>query len=285
MLFRSERAPYLDQIPGGLLPPHDFEVIAANARPDNYLALVYLDVDKLGRFFENIDPLPPETYRKHSLHIRDSVEEGVLAGCRAASVATPAGSSAPFEILLLGGDDAIIMLTAQAVFAFLRQFREVFREMLPCLSFSAGVVWAHHHLPIAQYVHHAKSLLRSAKAEGGGRIDYLVVSESMVRGLEDRSTERTLRPYSLEDFASLSDTIRNWKQADFPSNKVHQLYPLAFEGEDQGTLDFLYWISRLKPHHHAAACGFFKQGLWQRQPRHATGAADLAELWDFVEGT
>jgi hypothetical protein len=176
-----------------------------------------------------------------------------------------------------------VILAAQGVHPFLRKFREVFREKLPDLTFSAGVVWAHHHLPIAQYTFHAKKLLRSAKAKGGGRIDYLVVSESMVSGRDEYSDLRTLRPYSFEDFDHLVETIVAWKGEDFPSNKAHQLYPMAFEEESQGTLDFLYWISRLERRHRDAACRFFQQGLWQQQPWRATGAADLAELWDFVE--
>ena len=279
---RSEHAPYLDEIGTGLKPPRDFEAIAETARPESYLGLVYLDVDQLGRYFDNIDPLPPELYRRHSLRIQSTVKDGVIAGCRAACETGTIGSAAPFEILLMGGDDAVVMLAAQLVFPFLKRFREVFQRELTALTFSAGIVWAHHHLPISQYVHHARRLLRSAKAEGGGRVDYLVVSESMVRE-RDESARHTLRPYTLEGFDNLYGTIRDWKGARFPSSKAHQLYSMAFEEEDQGALDFLYWLSRLEEHHRAAACRFFGQDFWQRQPRRATGAADLAELWDFVE--
>lgn len=279
---RSEHAPYLNEIGPGLKPPHDFGAIARAARPENYLALVYLDVDQLGRYFDGIEPLPPEVYRRHSLHVQRTVQEGVLAGCRAACKTAAVGSTAPFEILLIGGDDAVVMLAAHMVFPFLIGFREVFQRELAALTFSVGIVWAHHHLPISQYVHHAKRLLRSAKAEGGGRVDYLVVSESLIRE-RDKSARHTLRPYTFEGFDNLHGTICDWKEASFPSSKAHQLYSMAFEEESQGMLDYLYWLSRLEERHRTAACRFFGQDFWQRQPRRATGAADLAELWDFVE--
>ena len=278
----GQRALYLDEVSPGLRPPPDFEIMAAQARPENYLALVYIDIDRLGRFFEEIHPLAPEDYRKHSMHIRDTIKKGVIAGCQSACATTPVDSCAPFEIILLGGDDAILMLVAQAVRPFLRSFREIFQERLPNLTFSAGVVWAHHHLPIAQYTYHAKDLLCSAKAGGGGRIDYLVVSESMVRG-RDKGSRRTMRPYSFEDFDNLFKTIAALKRQGFPSNKAHQLYAMAFAEESQGALDYLCWFSRLEPSHRSTVCRFFPQGLWQEHPRRATGAADLAELWDFVE--
>jgi len=280
----SERAPYLDEIAKGLKPPQDFEEIAEAARPDGYLALVYLDVDRLGRFFEGIDPLPPELYRYHSLHIRKSVREAVIEGCRATCATGPADGTARFEVLLLGGDDAIVVMASQYVFEFLRRFRKAFGSKLPNLTFSAGVVWAHHHLPVSQYVYHAKKLLRSAKAAGGNRVDYLVVSESMVRGLEGRKRERTLRPYEFPGFEGLAETIRAWKADGFPSNKVHQLYGMAFHETNQASLDFLYWISRLEERHKNLACNFFREGIWREKPWRSTGAADLAELWSFVEG-
>ena len=278
----SERSPYLDQIAPGMEAPEELGAIAAQSRPENYLAMVYLDVDKLGSYFERVGPLTTDSYRVLSLKIRNSVEAGVIEGCRRASKG--AGSVAPFEILLLGGDDAVVVMAAQAVRPFLNGMSEVFARELPDLTFSAGIVWAHHKLPVAEYLRHAKKLLRSSKAAGGCRVDYLIVSESMVKGLEERSWDRTLRPYPLQELEGLFGAIAGWKGAGFPSSKAHQLYAMAYEEEAQGTLDYLYWLSRLESEHRGLAQRRFMGGLWEKTPRGwATAAGDIAELWDFVE--
>ena len=272
----------LKEIAPHLIPPKDFDSIAEKSRPDGYLGMVYVDVDRLGRYFEEKKPLTAAKYRSESLRIRDAIKYSVFAGCRAASEACGESSTAPFEVLLLGGDDAIVMLASQAVFPFLRRFREEFHTGIADLSFSAGVVWAHRQLPIAQYIHHAKKLLRNAKADGGARIDYLIVSESMVRERTGNGAE-THRPYSFESFEKLVETVGAWKKTGFPSSKAHQLYAMAFEERTQATLDFLYWTSRLELHHREQARLFFAEGFWKFEQRHATAGADLAELWDFVE--
>ena len=292
---QSSSSPFLGRIGSLLSPPRrleapeDFGGIGALSRPENYLGFIYIDVDKLGRFFDRLPQFDPAHYRRTSLLIKNTVETAVIEGCAAASEATESGGTAPFEILLLGGDDAMLVTSAQAVFPFLKKFRKSFQDSLaaeaPSLTFSAGVVWAHSHLPISQYVWLAKQLLRSAKAAEGDKdkLDYLIASESMVAGLANRDRTRTLRPCTFDDFDRLSGEIRKWKRSGFPSSKAHQLYPMAFEEKPQGTLDFLYWLSRLEKSHRELACEFFKYGFWPKEPYQHTQGADLAELWDFVE--
>jgi len=280
---RSESSQLLDECGLDLTPPKDFEAIASASHPENYLALLYLDIDRLGRFFEELDHLTPAIFRDWSLRIQGAMHASVLEGCRAAASGLEPQSVAPFEVLLLGGDDAIIAISAHRIFAFLDAFRQSFGPAVNNqLSYSAGLVWAHHHVPITQLLHLARQLLRSAKATAPDRIDYSIFSNALAADLRDREYLRSGRPYAIGEFLQLASTITNWKSADFPSSKVAELYPLAFDAPDSGQRTFISWQSRLGADHRRLALDFFPTGLRSAAPTQHTRAADLAELWSFV---
>jgi len=109
----SERPPYLAQVPvpaGTVLkPPRDFETIARRSVPENYLALVYLDINRLGRFLSGTASESVTKFRDHSTAVHKTVVSGTVAGC-AAAAQRAGGDEALFEILLIGGDDAILVM-------------------------------------------------------------------------------------------------------------------------------------------------------------------------------
>lgn len=275
----GQRPPYLKEIRGDLKPPRDFEALAALSKPENYLALTYIDVDGLSRFLQEKGAASPSSYRAWSNTVRHTVENGVLTACGLLSACLEPDATAPFEILLLGGDDAIVMLPAHQVFRFLDAFTRNFT--IAGLSFSVGVVWAHHHFPISQFLELAKELLRSAKREPGNRVDYLVVTEAMTAGVKARDPRRTRKPYVMNEFLEMRERLSVWRQQQFPSNKVRALYRIAFEEREQATLDYCFLLSRLSEKHRGLLINQFAGGFWDRLER--TGAADVAELWDFVE--
>ena len=290
----SPRSPYLKEISNTLEPVDDLEALAMRSRPEGYLALVYLDVDGLGKYFDQLEPFTIDTYRTASKRVHQTVRSAVLDSCRLLSANLKSGSTAPFEILLIGGDDALVMIQPQYLYSFLRCFRVSFRKhwrnkkglddrsrKMP--TFSAGIVFAHSHLPINHFVHRAEELLRSAKRAGGNRCDYLVLTEAMTSGIKDRDPKRTMRPDSVIEMLRFWKTMRKWKKHNVPSRRIHQLYQAAHEEEFQGTFNYLHLLSRLEAAHRSLLLSMFPQGLWERTPRQATRAADIAELWDFVE--
>jgi hypothetical protein len=227
------------------------------------------------------------------------VEDAVWTAC--ASLCRPPDPFAPFEILLIGGDDASLVLPSQYVFRFFREFDRRFTEFSNGLSqricYSAAVVWARQQFPIARFREHAEALVRLAKGKDGNTIDYDVITNSMVESPSDMPARRlhrapsgydlrcTRKPYSVEDFLQLESTIRNWRKNKVPANKVKDLYRIAFESFEQSLLDFWFLFSRLSREHKDLVRDFFDgpHGLWSGGPERTTGAADLAELWDFVE--
>jgi hypothetical protein len=294
----GERGDYLDLIAAlaGTKLHHlkDLSQLGALSRPENYLAMVYIDLDRLGRYLHTHGK-SKEEYRTRSGQIRDAVNKGILEACAAICPRTDERAAPPFEILLIGGDDAILFVAADRVFDFLDEFARSFHQSIATLpdqsdlSFSAGIVWAHHHFPIAQFRARAEDLVRSAKTKDGDAVDWSVVSEA---GFEKLTTARinarrgdvssTQKPYLFEDFRKLAGAVRDWKQAGVPSTKVKALYPIAHQKQHQSTLAYWCLYNRLTPKHQGLFDAVFPGGPWQGQPAKSTKAADLVELWDFI---
>jgi CRISPR RNA silencing complex Cmr2 subunit-like protein len=296
----SEAGLYLDQIAGGRLVANpSFEELAQQSRPTNYLAFVYIDFDRLGRYMHEHAGQTPQEYKDLSGRLDSIVRKSVFAACEA--LCPPSSNSAPFEILLMGGDDVVLMLAAHCVFRFLEEFDKKFSaesSQLPSgLHYSAAVVWAHQQFPIAQFRAYAEDLLRSAKQKAGNSVDYGVITESLVESPSESTARqpdaapkrfsllRTAKPYSLGEFVELESTIKEWRAQQIPANKVKALYRIAYEPFEQSVLDYYFLLSRLKPAHRQTLKKFFLagHGIWGQGSIRTTRAVDLVELWDFVE--
>ncbi len=257
-------------------PPRDFEEMGSLATPEGYLGFVYLDGDRLGRWLsERVQD--EDDFRRLSREIREGMEAAVFGA--AAALCDGDTRIAPFEILLLGGDDALVALAADRVAFFLRRFHESFQEIN--LSYSAGVVLTHSHYPIADGIAEAEKLLRAAKSEGGGRVDYRLITGSAPDANPDESGRRrnTMRPYTHSDWFALTDRILEWKKAGLPRNKVNDLYPLAYEEPEQAEFEYLYLRSRLSRQQREL---LNRSMPTLRDENGRTPAADLVELWEFV---
>jgi hypothetical protein len=186
-----------------------------------------------------------------------------------------------------------VALPAQYVFEFLRRFQDSFRKQLPLqVSFSAGVVFANHDFPIAEFVGVAEVLLRRAKdrVPNADAVDFEIITSSVSGvGGEDRRLEPTVRPYRLADFLDMESEIRGQKGAGTPTSEVRALYEIAYEGEQQAQLEYCWLLSRLEPRQRAGLraiveCGTADGMFWR--PRNGVAAytrgGDVAELWDFI---
>ena len=292
----SARSPYLDEVARRanrkLTRPKSFEDLAKAARPENYLAMVYVDLDRLGRYLHKKGAGSKRQYRELSHKVGQTVRDGVIRGCAEVCRRIEAECAA-FEILLIGGDDAMVMLPAQGVIPFLEKFNEHFGSQFDDVWYSAGVMWAHAKYPIAQFRQRAEELLRSAKGlEGVNSVDYMLATEAMVADLQEvrerasgDGLERTTKPYSVGAFLELENTIRQWKKEGVPSSKVQELYRIAYEPWEQSLLDYWFLFSRLTKAQQEEFRTVFRwaDGMWEPSPARRTQAADLAELWDMVE--
>ena len=141
-------------------------------------------------------------------------------------------------------------------------------QMQPAISLSLGFVVANEHTPIGFLEHLAGSLLKSAKSRAktlkkpevgylGGTVDFLVLkSLSMVTSelgdfrksfyKKDTDNVLTMRPFTLHELHGFIQTVRSFKESDFPRSQLYQLRQSLGLGRHTSTLDYLYFRSRLK---------------------------------------
>jgi hypothetical protein len=276
--------------PGG--HPKSFEEIAQKAKPANYLAIVYIDIDRLGKFMSTRSGSKAE-YREWSRKITCRLETAVSAA--------QCAICAPSELLLMGGDEVMVAIPAGRLHAFLRAFHGVYRvepggEDLP--RFSAGAAIANSHFPITEFRRIAYELVTSAKAiRDADSVDYEIVTTSMVGTImEDRKRKdnrrRTAKPYKLEEWFAFCEDARNVRKG-VPASQVKSLYRIANEGRLQAELEYNYLLTRvgrregellrkvIAPGDNSPDTRFWIPG-WTPGVE-CTRAADLVEIQDFID--
>ena len=286
-------------------PPQDFEELAGLSTPSNYLALIYIDLDRLGRYFDEHIKEKEECQRISKAvddAVRTSVERAGERICLRSGPHNPKDNKKPTEPyieLMAGGDDAIVMVAAHLAVPFLQYFREAFEDaalwtgLAQRPTFSVGLVLAHHHLPIWEFLRTAKALYVSAKQRKGAHsIAFQVVSSSIadvLGGTEDLDGsyavgKPTGNPYLLDDFLMLGDDIAQLKGMEAPRSKMHGLYEAAWKTPLQGELEYLTLLLRLPTKARAVVRRAIGPELryLRDDESGATKAADLVELWEFV---
>jgi hypothetical protein len=263
-------------------PPESFEQLAALSRPENYLAIVYIDLDRLGRHLDDRIHC-----KEDCLKLGKATDRAVRESVYSAYKSLPPEDPDPYETLLAGGDDAVIALPASSVFQFLRGFRDQFDEHRRAADlpfFSAGVLIAHSHFPIAEFVRLAEDALRSAKSvKCAHSVHFAVLTASLADELSVHGGNRgtTANPYRLDEFLEMTRQMRDLKTVEAPTSKIHDLYRLAQEGHLRGEIEYQYLLTRLEPSHADKLSHLVGENLWRAEDGR-TFAADIAELWDFI---
>jgi hypothetical protein len=167
-------------------PPDSFEQIGEQCQArKGYTALVYADGNAMGKFIRSIDT--PELFSFFSQTVDDSIKkachEALYEACYLEAGQHPA--AIPAEILMLGGDDLLVYLTAETAFPFAAKVAEKFsaitREKMETvdegtfflnklggkgLTLSLGVAFGKSHTPFSILLDQAEELLGSAKKSG-----------------------------------------------------------------------------------------------------------------------
>jgi len=157
--------------------PRDLESIGEKSAKQGYLALVYADGNSIGKLVKSINT--PERFTFFS----KTVDESIREACHEALQKKCLDSGGTADILLLGGDDLLVCLTADTAFPFAcavaRKFEEKTQARFAAnpklspevlngqgITISLGVVFAKSHTPFSILLDQADELLKSAK-EGG----------------------------------------------------------------------------------------------------------------------
>ncbi len=297
--------------------PEDFNEIGALSRPQGYMGLIYADGDAMGRVIETISTR--ENMRKFSEAVDISIYQAV--GEAAAKYMEPQIGNHiwPFDILLLGGDDLVMVTQAQSAIqvalSIVSRFSELTNDKWHTpLALSACVVLAHVKYPFGSMLSLAESGLKFAKKEAakrrqkgsvtdGGLINFLVANSAdhldfrqhYNEVLQEKDSEsnilyRTQRPYSTAELTSLISQIQQLKQAGVPRGRLEDLRSTVFKRRREGSMEGLMSVIRTqRKHRDPLFClmgGDLKDRLtipWKRRGDNwVSPILDVAELYDFI---
>jgi hypothetical protein len=295
----------------GVKMPDDLDGIGASSSLPGYVGFIALDGNHIGSLLGK--PATVEAYRSFSEGLYDLTQKQTFTALK--YYGRPHGEIAPFEIVLIGGDDVLLITAADIAIEIALAIAEGFEEHSPDqvleraglsgeykkLTMAGGVVLAHADFPIPAMHTLAEALQKSAKKLCAaqeyktGAIDFQVVSGSDTDLEEIRRFTPHRRPYALEKLRLLVEHIRNLKAEGFPTSQLQAMYQALFEGEINAQLASIATLGRLgqrsdKTQHDLLKKFFADFGVkfngqlppWDAGKRSAL--VDLVELYPFIQG-
>lgn len=297
--------------------PEDFGDLGEMSEPKNYMGLIYADGDSMGKVFELLENLDKVKQFSKSIDgaIYQAVHEAILEYLK------PSDRNAyfPFDILMLGGDDLVMVTTADKALEVSMKISERFSELTEAyldqsLTLSVGVAIAHTKFPFSSLLRLAEQALKFSKKEAvkrkrsgqgitEGLINFIVVNNSNSLDFdayykntlsdEDSNLYRTLRPYSIKDLQYVIKTIRFLKAKGFPRGKLNGLRDSVFQSRNQSILKGLMFLSGIKDEQHQQIFRDFLTDLaigsplpyfpWFKEDEdYYSPFLDIIELYDFI---
>jgi hypothetical protein len=195
--------------PDGTHPPRDFESLADDGA--KYLALIHVDGNGIGKRSAGEKPqgnprfpgwLAAEARREDFFHkmrvvVRSSLKDALQEVF--GNIGLQAGDTRPYQVLMLGGDDLLLVCRAEFALRFVvemaRQLADERRKIdrAGTLGVGFGVAIAPPNLPFHRLHELAEELAASAKRyarragapTGESVVDWQVTSSSLVSGVDD----------------------------------------------------------------------------------------------------
>jgi CRISPR-associated protein Cas10/Cmr2 subtype III-B len=188
----------------------------------------------------------------------------------------------PFEFIIMGGDDLIIITPAEKAIPIALRTLEKFEERTEDIAkkigekkftLSAGIVIAHSKYPISSFTQRGEELLKSAKklnkknwygAESESErqdistIDYLVVTTPSANpvdsirkkdlvytmGTKGEYTHKlTQRPFTLQKARKIIDTAKEIKKSGLSRSRLNLISDSLLKGKNQSILNILSLIT------------------------------------------
>lgn len=251
-------------IPAGTRRPDDFHDCRQFGAAKGYLGLIYADGNTMGMQMEKFSTL--QAWQDFARTIDDAVYTAV---CQAIQKHLPVQQLPgqpplfPFDILLLGGDDVLIVTPADVALDVARTIATQFYEATSQQqTLSIGVILAPINYPFGLLHDLAEGTLKHAKKEGARRtrtskqgakrsqtateneeslINFLVVTGSTSQSFEqiygslcerhgrvsgrehDVAFYATLRPYTMTELDNLLQAIRRGQALGLGHTKLHQI--------------------------------------------------------------
>lgn len=228
--------------------PKDFNVFRQFAQGGKeYLGLIYADANNMGQAFDGLE-LP------QLQALAEKIDKAVFAamGYSIRTRLPLRGNMFPFDVLLIGGDDIVIVTPAdkalEIAYALAEQFQHLTDQQH---TLSVGVVLAPVNYPfrlqhelVDRAIKEAKKAgaqqlqsVESGDKEQGSRVNFVVVTGNISLDYQKQyevlpgitiagNTDdfyATMRPYTLKDLKWLLDCVREGNERQLGRTKLHQL--------------------------------------------------------------
>ncbi len=291
--------------------PKDFDELAKLSSPTGYMGLIYADGDGMGKKLDKIKS--PEQMHDFAESVDTSMYEATVEAINQHLKPDENSKIWPFDILMLGGDDLIMVTRAESAIAVGKTVMEKFTELTKArytqeyggepLCVSVSVVIAHAHYPFGALQNLAETGLKFAKKEGvkrrqegqswdGGLLNFFVVSSAnhldfgeyygetltdyvtTTDKTKEKNLYRTLRPYNGTDLTLLLETIGKLRKAKAPSSKLEQLRSAIFQPKMQAMIDCLILLFHLRSDKQ-------RQAIWEAVINFMTNANKPAKPTQF----
>jgi hypothetical protein len=238
---------YLPSKPSLPQRPKDFNIFREFTHGKEYLGLIYADANNMGKALEEQETL---------LGVQDFAEKIDNAVFKAMGHAIRThlpvqGNTFPFDILLVGGDDIVIVMPADKALQFAHTLAEQFHQSTEKYTLSIGVVLAPVKYPFSLQYALVEETLKAAKKSGAkqtrttssndkqeqSRVNFVVVTGNTSLNYQKRYEEMhckrttphkdefyaTMRPYLLSDLQWLLDQLKEGNKKRLGRTKLHQL--------------------------------------------------------------
>ena len=312
----------------------DLGSIGDQARPSGYVAFIHLDGDGVGRALRSVVQKGGLIDYRHFSQALDKAAQRATAESLGAAYSnhTPRRSKRktdgwpdielPFELITIGGDDVMLICTADQGLRVAQMISTRFGELVnhylvqhgielqPPLSASAGVVIAQSSLPIVQLQERAYELLKNAKkrraaehAGSQGFLDFQIVTTPSLDRISqlrrhgyqgDDDARFTRRPYRCDQAGTLLNLAAKLAALpEFSNSKRADLYTACAGNRMQATLDVLTVVLRLPADERSALFDALQQlesmsyfpFTYERaggSMQYRTALLDLLEVMEFI---
>ena len=301
--------------------PSDLDEIGGLSSPPHYIGLISLDGNQMGKCLHALGDV--EHYKSFSRHLQDFTNHQIFSALTHCGVPRPSeqdgkshsDTTLPFEIVLIGGDDVVLITAADIAMDIALTIATGFEGnsvldvpeplgLRDKVTMAGGVVLAHADFPLLAMHNLAEQAQKEAKkacAAGGyktGAIDFLVVSG----GADNLETSREKlphrRPYELTDLKQLLDYGRKFKANNFPTSQLQQMYQSMFVSSGSAQLACISALAYLAQKTDKNQFSLLKQFFsdfgvkdggnlppWddrKRNGRNVSALTDLVELYPFI---
>ena|GEM_PF-480065 len=295
---------------------------ASKGRAKGYIGVILLDGDGIGGYLQRLST--PSAYKTFSQELLKATHEAVYKGLyltEPVEVEDKSGNKrtvAPFEIILLGGDDLFIIVRGDAAipiaFKIASDFQEYFHNEL---TMSGSVVIAKSHTPIYNLRLLAEELQGSAKSfkkknnKKEGVIDFAIITGSGTGAISEENFKKaykiddgydslhlTLRPYPLSFLKEMLNIAYCLKKDGFPRTQLNNLQNSLSLGNRLRSLNYYhYQWARLDESKREIFNGIEEkirklygnlEGPWIKESiegkvSYKTIWSDIAEVFDFCD--